>query len=260
MFKRWRRQRVLEQASLPSGLWESLFNELPALYGLAADERRRLHDLVVLFLDEKEFIGADGLEITEAMRLYIAVLACLPILNLAFDDYADWTTLVVYPSEFRVHHHEHDEAGVEHTLDEERVGEAWEQGPLVLSWADVLQAGNGDGFNVVIHECAHKLDMQNGDTNGFPPLHRDMSPAAWTAAFSAAYASLCQQVEADEDTVLDPYASSSPAEFFAVASEAFFELPDELSAVYPAVYAQLRDFYRQDPLSRQVARQPLASA
>ena len=109
MFKRWRRQRVLEQASLPSGLWESLFNELPALYGLAADERRRLHDLVVLFLDEKEFIGADGLEITEAMRLYIAVLACLPILNLAFDDYADWTTLVVYPSEFRVHHHEHDE-------------------------------------------------------------------------------------------------------------------------------------------------------
>lgn len=256
MFKRWRRQRVLQHTTLPSGPWLTLLTELPALSGLDAAECQRLHDLTVLFLHEKEFVGADDLEVTAAMRLPIAALACLPILHLDLDAYADWTTIVVYPGEFRVRQREHDEAGVEHTLEEDRAGEAWEQGPLVLSWADVAQAQSGTGFNVVIHECAHKLDMLNGEANGFPPLHREMRQEAWTAAFTSAYEELCQQVEAAEDTDLDPYASTSPAEFFAVASEAFFELPAMLSAAYPAVYGQLQAFYRQDPLSRLLPESP----
>jgi len=129
-------------------------------------------------------------------------------------------------------------------------GESWHGGPLVLSLADVAASGQGEGVNVVLHEFAHKLDMLNGDANGFPPLHRGMDAAAWSNVFSAAYEDLCRRVDDGEDTPIDPYATTDPGEFFAVLSEAFFETPNSLFAEYPAVYAQMRQFYRQDPLQR----------
>ena len=134
-------------------------------------------------------------------------------------------------------------------------GQAWLNGPVILSWADVENAGDADGMNVVIHEFAHKLDMLNGDANGFPPLHRGMSREAWSTAFTAAYEDLCRRVDAGEDTEVDPYATESPAEFFAVISESFFEIPDLLRTVYPDVYAQLALFYRQDPAGRELPRE-----
>lgn len=129
-------------------------------------------------------------------------------------------------------------------------GEAWEQGPVILSWADVEAGHQRDGFNVVIHELAHKLDMLDGSANGHPPLHAGMSDSRWARVFTNAYRDMVRRVDGGEDTTLDPYATESPAEFFAVVSEAFFELPRLLADEYPDVYGHLRDFYRQDPIRR----------
>ena len=127
---------------------------------------------------------------------------------------------------------------------------------MILSWADVEAGQERDGYNVVIHELAHKLDMLDGAANGCPPLHAGMSPQRWAAVFSAAYDDLCRRVDAHEETAIDPYASESPAEFFAVASESFFERPDLLQADYAELYEQLVAFYRQDPLARLLATEP----
>jgi Mlc titration factor MtfA (ptsG expression regulator) len=126
-------------------------------------------------------------------------------------------------------------------------GEAWLKGPLILSGRDAMRSGALDGINVVIHECAHKLDMLNGDANGFPPLHRGMNAAEWSRVFSAAYEDLCRRVDAGHHTAIDPYATENPGEFFAVLSEVFFEMPVRLRQSYPSVYEQMTAFYRQDP-------------
>jgi hypothetical protein len=131
-----------------------------------------------------------------------------------------------------------------------RSGEAWERGPLVISLRDVHAQSGWEGYNVVIHECAHKLDMRNGAPDGFPPLHRGMSVGDWTAAFTHAYEDLCARIARGEEPPLDAYAAESPAECFAVFSEYFFEAPGRLRAVYPAVYEQLLRYYRQDPAAR----------
>lgn len=251
-FKNWRRKRVLERASLPSEEWRGVLVGLPLLRGLSLEETGRLHDLVLLFLHEKQFVAAGGLVLTLEMELLMAAQACLPILNLGLDCYDGWVSVIVYPGEFVPQHEYMDEAGVVHVMRDVRIGESWERGPMVLSWADVSLGGEEDGVNVVIHECAHKLDMRNGgEANGFPPLHGDVPVTEWSRVFSAAYAHLCARVAAGEDTELNPYAAESPGEFFAVASEAFFETPHLLVAAYPEVYRQLGVFYRQDPLARQ---------
>ena len=133
-----------------------------------------------------------------------------------------------------------------HEFDDQVAGEAWEGGPVLLSWFDRPEAA--DGMNVVIHEFAHKLDMLNGPPDGLPPLHEGMKRQAWIDAFEPAYADFCARVDDGEETWIDPYAAEHPAEFFAVTSEVFFEAPDLLRHEYPAVYEQLRQFYRQDPL------------
>jgi Mlc titration factor MtfA (ptsG expression regulator) len=141
-----------------------------------------------------------------------------------------------------------DENGVVHEYDDAVLGEAWEDGPVLISWFDDPE--DADGVNVVIHEFAHKLDMENGTVDGMPRLPADISRRDWVAAFEPAYQDFCKRVDSGEDTFLDPYAADHPAEFFAVMSEAFFETPDVLHDEYPAVYEQLRRFYRQDPLHR----------
>jgi len=249
-FQSWRRRRVLRRVRLPADLWQAVLADLPVLAGLSADERTRLQELVILFLHEKSLDAAGGLELTQIMRLHIATRACLPILNLGLDYYRGWVSVIVYPDSFLVQHQYIDAAGVVHNERRLRAGEAWERGPLILSWADVAQTFPGEGVNVVIHECAHKLDMLTGTVNGLPPLHPGMPVTAWAQAFTAAYADLCGRVDENLDTAINPYASDSPAEFFAVASEAFFEIPRLLQAAYPAVYEQLRAFYRQDPGAR----------
>jgi len=247
--KAWRRNRILARAQLDERIWRLTLQRFPFTQALSAEARARLRELTVLFLHEKRFSTAHGLQLTDAMRLHVSVQACILILNLGLDFYRGWSEIIVYPAEFVPRHQYTDEIGVVHQGDEAYAGEAWLHGPVILSWADVAQIEYPDGVNVVIHEFAHKLDMLNGSANGYPPLHRGMHRQAWAEAFGAAYKDFCARVDRREDTVIDPYASESPAEFFAVLSEAFFELPDVVQDEYPGVYAQLSQFYRQDPLA-----------
>ena len=235
----WRRRRVLAKHRLDDALWHGVLAKLPFIR-----ETRKLRDLVVLFLAEKEFVGAHGMEVRDAMRVSIAAQACLPVLELGLDWYRGWHGVVVYPGDFRVRRKEIDEQGVVHEWDDDLAGEAFPGGPVVLSWD---AAAHDPAMNVVIHEFTHKLDMLNGAADGLPPLHPGMDPAAWTAAFTAAYEGFCDAVERDRDTWLDPYAAEHPSEFFAVVSESFFTDAAEARRRYPDVYDQLRLFYRQDP-------------
>ncbi|MDQ5848549.1 MAG: zinc-dependent peptidase [Pseudomonadota bacterium] len=235
----WRRKRVLEKHRIDNDLWAAATSGLTFL-----PNNEKLQELVLLFLAEKEFAGARGLEVTDAMRVSIAAQACLPILELGLDWYSGWTGIVVYPGDFRVRRTEMDEDGIVHEWDDELAGEAVPGGPVVLSWD---AAANDPQINVVIHEFAHKLDMINGEADGLPPLHPGMDRRAWVAAFEAGFQGFCDALERGKDTWLDPYAAEHPSEFFAVMSEAFFKEPRETRRRYPDVYEQLRLFYRQDP-------------
>ena len=180
----------------------------------------------------------------------VAAQACVPILALGMEAYEGWRSVVVYPGGFVSRGSAVDEMGVEHEWEEARSGESWSHGPVVLSWEDVAASGLLEGYNVVIHEMAHKLDMLNGDANGFPPLHAGMDGAAWFRVFSDAFEDLCARLDAGRETGIDEYAAEGPDEFFAVTSEYFFEAPEVLDDWYPGVYAELRAFYRQHPLGR----------
>ncbi|MDP3537789.1 MAG: zinc-dependent peptidase [Azonexus sp.] len=236
---------------IPDELWEKTVAALPFLASLTVDEKKSLKSLAEAFLAEKEFSTAGGLALSDEICVSIAAQGCLPILNLGLTAYREWVGIVVYPDEFVVSRQIEDEDGVVHEYDDVLAGEAWEGGPLLVSWRDVQMAG--DGYNVVIHEFAHKLDMLNGQADGMPALHSGITEEEWAQVFVAAYEDFCRRVDDAEETIIDPYASDEPAEFFAVLSESFFELPAVVQNEYPALYDLLRRYYRQDPLFRQQA-------
>jgi len=248
--RNWLERRAVEQSGFSDAQWQSAFAALPLLASLNNDEREKLRRLAILFCQRKTFEGAHGLVVSNEMALIIALQACLPILELGLGVYDGWTTVIVYPSGFVPEYTYQDEYGVEHHVRSAMSGEAWLRGPVLLSWDDVSQAGEPDGYNLVIHEFAHKLDMQNGEANGFPPLHRDMNVASWSEIFSRGYADFVRKCDAGARIGIDCYAAESPAEFFAVLSETFFEQPRILQRHYPAIYAQLKLYYRQDPVTR----------
>ena len=196
----------------------------------------------------KSFEGAVKFSVTPAVRARIALHACVPILNLGLDYYSDWNSIVVYPGDFRAHHESTDEHGIVHREMMDLCGESLADGPMVLSW-EAMRAEDASSaeHNLVIHECAHKLDVLNGDANGFPPLHADMNVREWARHFRAAYDNLCAALDAGGDSRIDPYGAEDPAEFFAVMSETFFTAPHLVYQDFPAVYKQLSRFYRQDP-------------
>ncbi len=249
-FRRWRRARLIARTPLDDDLWRHTVRRFHFTRSLWPAERAKLRDLVRLFLATKSITAAGDHALDDDMRLAIAVQACILILELGIEYYDGWVEVIVYPDEFFPVQTWTDEAGVVHTGKVGHLGEAWLRGPVVLSWADVARGGTDDGVNVVIHEFAHKLDMLNGDANGFPPLHMGMSRKAWASAFEDAFHDLGVRVRRRANTAIDPYAAESPAEFFSVVSEEFFEAPDVLADAYPAVYEQLKRFYRQDPLAR----------
>ena len=261
-----RGKREPAAVAIDDALWREATANWLFMRGLSDDERERLRALCGRFLAAKHFSGAHGLEVSQAMTVEIAAQACILVLELGAEWYEGWSEVIVYPSQFAPEREVVDEAGVVHITNDPMAGEAWLGGPVILSYEDVALTANEEmrvaGYNVVIHEFAHKLDMRNGDPNGFPPLHEAMSAKAWKAAFSTAYERFCAAVEAAEslpdhrvqqaldELPVDPYAAESPGEFFAVASESFFETPELLAPDYPEVYEQLRLFYRQDPLAR----------
>lgn len=248
MWKTWRRRRILRRSTITDLQWQASIAALPLLKRLAPPARANLQTLATLFLYEKTFRAAGDATLDDATRLAISLQAALPVLNLGLDYYADWRDIVIYPDAFMPDREYMDEAGVVHSERHVTIGEAWLQGPVILAASEAIRGGADDGVNVVLHECAHKLDMLNGEANGFPPLHADMNRRAWTEAFADAYRALCVEVDAGhDDTAIDPYASESPGEFFAVTTEYFFEMSAVLKRTYPAVYTQLAQFYRQDP-------------
>jgi len=250
--RRWWLQRLLRKHRIPVHLWGDALSQYPVLLRLNADERHRLRLLASRFLHEKTITGVQGLAVTEPMRVAIAAQACLLVLNLDFDYFAGWREIVLYPGAFVVERELRDPNGLVHETRRTLDGEAWERGPVILSWDDIRPGGHPERFgsNVVLHEFAHKLDLRNGSANGLPPLHPAVSPAAWTAALSSAYENLCDRVDRQLSVPVNPYGAESPAEFFAVLTEFFFEQPQQLRATYPDVYRVLRQFYRQDPVRR----------
>jgi hypothetical protein len=265
------------KVAIPDDLWRAALEHLPYIAALDAVDRGRLRALCEQLLAEKEMSAAGELELNSRMQVLIAIQACLPILNLGIDWYRGWTSIVVYPSEFVVPRAITDDDGVVHEYEEPISGEAWDGGPLIVSWADVEGASADEeavcGYNVVIHEFTHKLDMLNGDPDGMPPfdrrLHPDLDPETWRQALDDAYerfnaeldliaAELPPGIDPDSEQAdlhyahlpLDPYAAHDEGEFFAVSSEQFFVDPERLQRAFPEWYALLVKFFRQDPLSR----------
>lgn len=252
-FRAWRRQRILARHPISASTWAEVLQRLPLLDGLDAAELQRLQQRAVLFLHGKRLSALPGVELDQCARLQLAVQAELPLLHLAdLDWYQGFHEIVLYPDDFLSPQRHRDASGVEHEWDAEHSGEAWQRGPVILAWPGVQASGGWDGYNLVIHELAHKLDMLNGDANGLPPLHDSMRIQDWAAAMQSAFDRLNAQLDANPEaaTAIDPYAAEDPAEFFAVTSEYFFSAPDLLAEAFPAVYAQLKLFYRQDPLAR----------
>ena len=262
------KQKIRAFQPIPGPHWREATSTYLFMRGMSAADSEHLRLLSSHFLQSKQISGAAELEITPLMRTQIAAQACILVLQLGLDYYKDWSDIILYPGQFIPQREEVDEAGVVHTTRNVLAGEAWLGGPVILSYDDVARASDAqnrvDGANVVIHEFAHKLDMLNGAPNGFPPLHKGMSLEGWKRDFMRAYLDFCKRVDvadahahqdggtALEALPIDPYAAENPAEFFAVISETFFEVPDAVHNEYPAVYAQLKAFYKQDPLLRLV--------
>ena len=246
--KIYRRWRSAENA-LPDALWSKTLRTSAYARALPKAEQARLRELSSRLLASKSFEGALGVTVNNAMRARIALHAGIPVLNLGLDYYAEWMAVVIYPGDFRVHDEYMDEHGVVHREMTDLCGQSLSQGPIVLSWETILEEDKfPSDYNLVIHECAHKLDVLNGAANGFPPLHSDMQARAWAHDFHDAYRQLCAAHDAKKSCRIDPYATEDPAEFFAVMTETFFTKPRLIYQDFPAVYTQLRNFYRQDPL------------
>jgi MtfA peptidase len=242
---------------IPDGLWHSTIAQYPFLTVLSAAEQARLRSFSALFLSHKEFHGV-GLEMTDAVALAIAAQACLPVLHLhakparALAWYDDFVGINVYPGEMRARRKVQDATGVVHHYSEDLRGEAMENGPVTLSWADVQRAGHTavEGYNVVVHEFAHKLDMKSGAADGCPPLPSRNMHARWQAVMAAEYLAFCDAVQLSErfgaaPPYLDAYAATNPGEFFAVASEAYFVNRAALQNAHPALPSLFDGFYLQ---------------
>jgi Mlc titration factor MtfA (ptsG expression regulator) len=250
--RHWRLQReqaALRRRAIPDDLWKRTLVRYPFLQRRDSDDAAALRRLTSLFLDRKEFSAAGGLQLGDAMVVAIAAQAVLPVLRLGLQAYDGFVGIVVHPDQVVARRQVADEAGVVHEYDETLAGEAVQGGPVMLSWRDVRAAGPGaaQGYNVVIHEFAHVLDMADGVANGVPLLPSDLPVAAWRATLHDEYERFARRVDAGEDTALDPYGATGEDEFFAVASEAFFVRPQAMQAEHPALYAMLGRYYRQDP-------------
>lgn len=247
--KRWQERRTLVRRAIPDTLWSLTLARFPFLAQRPEADRRRLRELSTLFLAEKEFTGAHGLTVTDDMAVAIAAQACLPILHLGLSWYDSFVGIVVHPAEMLARREVTDDDGVVHAYDETLVGEAVGGGPVTLSWPDVHDAANGAewGYNVVIHEFAHVLDMRDGEPDGMPPLSTRAARDEWQDTFSRAFDDFVRRVDAEEDTFLDPYGAEAMEEFFAVLCEAFFVAPHDLQHEYPELYRLLGSFFQQDP-------------
>lgn len=249
-WRAWRR-RALARQPFPANWRRVLARHVPQVRRLPVDLQLKLKQRMQVFIAEKPFIGCNGLVVTEAMRVVVAAQACLLLLGRGDGHFGNLRQVLMYPGAFLVDRVHTEAGGV--LRDERQVlaGESWSQGQVVLSWDDVLAgaADAGDGRNVVVHEFAHQLDQADGQSNGAPPLPRGMDAGRWARVLQAEFEHLQRQLANGEDNLLGAYAATNPAEFFAVASEVFFEQGPLLAAARPALYGELARFYGVDPTS-----------
>ncbi|MEO5881857.1 MAG: M90 family metallopeptidase [Caldimonas sp.] len=248
---RWRRQRTLERRPIPEPLWQLTLARFPFLAARGEEDLKALRDMATLFLAQKEFSGARGLAVSDEMAVAIAAQACLPALRLGLEWLDGFVGIVVHEDVVVAPREHEDEDGVVHAWDEELSGEAMSGGPVMLAWRDVEDAGTSaaNGYNVVVHEFAHVIDMRGGVTAGLQSVDPANERGRWLRALADAYERFADVVDNGEESFLDPYGAESLEEFFAVAAEAFFVAPNELQAEQPRVYDLLRAFFRQDPVA-----------
>ncbi|MCB1057140.1 MAG: zinc-dependent peptidase [Acidobacteria bacterium] len=250
-FKKRHRERVAAQP-FPEA-WARVLDTQVPLYGtLDEDERRELRGLIQIFVDEKEFEGCGGLEITDDIRVIVAAQACILLLGRETDIYPRLRTILVYPHPYQAHAVENLGGGLVVEGEQARSGESWSYGTVVLSWDTVQHDAMDihDGHNLVLHEFAHQLDSEDGAADGAPVLPRRSMYVAWARVLGHEYQTLIEAVDRHRPTVLDKYGATNPAEFFAVATECFFERPVPLARKNPELYDQLRSFYGRDPAAR----------
>ena len=221
---------------------------LPVYPSLSQQEQVRLRQLIQLFIARKRFYGCGGLTITDEIRVTIAAEACLLLLNRGWSVYPKLSSVLVYPTAFRVERDQHHGDGTVSAGGHNLLGESWGNGRVILSWDDVERGvcDFTDGHNVVLHEFAHQLDAESGSTNGAPPLRRN-SYKSWATVFSANFKNLRSRSLHRQKTVMDEYGTTNPAEFFAVATETFFEKPHQLYDKRPELYDKLSQYYQLDP-------------
>ncbi|MDZ7790680.1 MAG: M90 family metallopeptidase [Xanthomonadales bacterium] len=249
MFNKWRQQRWQRKvdAAMPSHEdVAAVIAHFPVLAAIEGEPAERLRRRAAEILASKTFLGAGGLDPEYLDCLAIALLGARPVLNLGVEAYGDFHTFILYPDEFIAEEEIEDEAGVVSHGRDLRAGEAWARGPVVLSMADVMDSAQGQGFDVVVHELAHQIDQLSGDMDGFPPLPRAMDPTEWTRNFSEAFQRINEALDRDEEPAIDPYAAESPAEYFAVTSEYYFDAPEWLERYEPKVFILLERFYAGD--------------
>jgi len=238
----------LKEAEKEGGFSESdrehLKKHVRAIEGMPDDLKKRLEVLTLVLIAEKNFEACGGLEeVTREMKVVIMAQAAFLLLGRDHDFFPKLRTVLIYPGAYRGRdHHGEEEDGA-------RLGESWDSGSVVLSWRSVQRGGENDedGMNVVIHEFAHQLDQENQQADGLPELGSGQTIGRWASTFSAAYETFCDDLDAERRTVMDAYGATNPAEFFAVASETFFEKPRQLQIDEPALYDQMKTFYGVDP-------------
>ena len=243
----WKNRRIRARPFPPE--WaEILRTHLPVYKVLSTAEQQTLQQLVNLFIAKKRFVGCGGLEVTDEMRVSIAAEACLLLLHQKRSVYPKLTSVLIYPYGFKVQRNEQLDNGTVSRAENALSGESWSNGRVILSWDDVVSGATNfkDGRNVVLHEFAHQLDSESGNTNGAPLLRRN-SYQSWATVFSANFEDLSWRSQKRKKTVMDEYGTTNPAEFFAVATETFFEKPQALQARRPELYEELKQYYQLDP-------------
>lgn len=250
MFDFWKRRRraELRAAPFPEAHRVIIDANVPYVRSLPAEDRTELEALVQVFLAEKSFEGAGGLEMTDEIRVTIAAQACLLLLHRETDMYPELDSVVVYPTAYRAAGQRR-EGLVVIEEDQVRLGESWSRGTVVLAWDHVRRGASlaGDGHNVVLHEFAHQLDAEDGSVDGAPDLGKRARYLEWARVLGAEFEELSARIHAGRPSDIDAYGATSPPEFFAVVTEMFFEQPEGLRRRHPELYEELRSFYQQDP-------------
>lgn len=248
-FWRARRRQRIAARPFPARWRRIVRHRVPQVRQLPPPLQRQLQGLIQVFLAEKPFIGCQGQRITDEVRVTVAAQACLLLLGRRHDFFGSLRQVLVYPGAFLVQHVHTGPGGVLQDQRRALSGESWSQGQVILSWDDVLQgaADPTDGRNVVLHEFAHQLDQAGGAANGAPWLADRQRRKRWCQVLSHEFERLRQRLSVGEPTVLGDYAASDPAEFFAVATEAYFEQPHALCLESPALYEELLGYYHVDP-------------